>query len=59
VLELGNGWRHLEALHEDALLALNTDVFRPFDEACKVSLRLDVSSDSKVAWVLLEQGIFC
>jgi len=46
-------------LHQDALLSLNSDVFWPSDEAGEVSLRLDVSSDSKVAWVLLEQRIFC
>lgn len=52
--ELGNAWRHFQALHQDALLPLNTNVLGPLDEACEVSLRLDVSSDSKVAWVLFE-----
>jgi len=59
VAELGDAWRHFEAVHQDALLTLNADVLGPLDEACEVSLRLDVSSDSKVAWVLFEQRIFC
>jgi len=58
-VELGDGWRNLEALHQNALLTLNADVLGPSDEAGEVSLRLDVSSDSKVAWVLFEQRIFC
>jgi len=58
-VELGNCWRNLKALHKNTLLTLNTDVLGPSDEAGEVSLRLDVSSDSKVAWVLFEQRIFC
>jgi len=58
-VELGNGWWNLKALHQNTLLALNSDVLGPSNEAGEVSLRLDVSSDSKVAWVLFEQRIFC
>jgi len=58
-VELSDSWWDLEALHQNTLLALNTDVLGPPDEAGEVSLRLDVSSDSKVAWVLFEQRIFC
>jgi len=53
--ELGNAWRDLETLHKDSLLALNADVLGPSDKAGQVSLGLDVSSDSKVVWVLFEQ----
>ena len=57
-VELGDAWGNLQALHEDALLTLDSDVLGPSNEAGEVSLRLDVSSDSKVAWVLFEQRIF-
>ena len=40
--ELRNGRGHLEALVEDDLLALETDVLRPLDEAGQVGLGLDV-----------------
>lgn len=46
---------HLESLHEDSLLSLNTDVTRPLDKAGEVTLWLDVSSKSEVASVLLEE----
>ena len=59
VVELGDTWWDFQALHQNALLSLNSDVLWPPDEAGEVSLRLDVSSDSKVAWVLFEQRIFC
>ena len=53
--ELGNAWWDLQALHKDSLLTLNADVLGPSDEAGKVSLGLDVSSDSKVVGVLFEK----
>jgi len=48
VRELSNCWWDLESLHEDSLLALNTDVLGPFDESREVSLGLDVATDSEV-----------
>jgi hypothetical protein len=54
VVELSNAWRDLQTLHQNSLLPLNSDVFWPPDETGEVSLRLDVSSDSKVSWVLFE-----
>jgi len=57
-VELCDGWRNLQALEQDALLTLNTDVLGPSNEAGQISLRLDVSTDSKVAWVLFEQRVF-
>ena len=47
--------RHLESLHKDTFLSLDAHVARPLDEACQVTLRLDVSSKSEVASGLLEQ----
>merc|ERR1719265_1351713 len=46
LMELGEGWRHLQALQEDPLLALELDVLGPTHEARKVSLWLDVSTDA-------------
>jgi len=57
-LELGNAWRDLQTLHKDSLLPLNTDVLGPPDEAGEVSLGLDVSANSEVVGVLLEQRFF-
>lgn len=37
-------------------MTLVTDVLGPLDEASQVSLRLDVTADSKVTSILLEQG---
>lgn len=47
--------RHLQSLHQDPLLSLDADVARPLNEAGEVTLRLDVSSKSEVASVLLEE----
>lgn len=47
--------RHLESLKKNSLLTLDANIFRPSDEAGEISLWLNVSSDSKVASVLLEQ----
>jgi len=54
VLELRDRRRDLEALQQDALLALEADVLRPFDETSQVSLRLDITSNTEVASTLLE-----
>jgi hypothetical protein len=40
--ELGNGGWDLETLVEDDFLALETNVFRPLDEASQVCLRTNV-----------------
>lgn len=40
--ELGNCGGNFEALVKDDLLALETDIFRPFDEASQVALGLDI-----------------
>ena len=40
--ELRNGRGHLEALVEDDLLALETDILRPLHEASQVGLGLDI-----------------
>jgi len=42
VRELGDGGWNLEALVEDDLLALETDVLGPFHETCQVRARTDV-----------------
>jgi len=56
-LELSDGWWDFQALHENSLLSLNSNILGPFDETSEVSFGLDVSPDSKVAWVLFEQRI--
>lgn len=53
--ELVDGGRHLESLHQDSLLSLDSDVFGPFHETGQVSRWLDVSSKSEVAWLLFEE----
>ena len=52
LVELG---RHLESLHENTLLSLDAHVARPLDEACEVTLGLDISSKTEVANLLLEE----
>ncbi len=42
VAELRDGRRDLQALLQDNLLALQTDVLGPFDEASKITPGLDV-----------------
>ena len=54
--ELVDGGGHLESLHEDTLLSLDTDILWPLDETGQVSLWLDVSSKSEVSGSLLEEG---
>ena len=53
--ELVDGGGHLQSLHEDSLLTLDTDVARPSDKAGKVALGLDISSKTEVASILLEE----
>jgi len=54
--ELVNCGRDLQSLEKDSLLTLDANVFGPSDKASEVSLWLDVTSNSKVARSLLEQG---
>jgi len=63
VVELGDGRRDLQALKQDALLALKTDVQRPSGEAGQVTLRLDITTNAEltrgllVGEVLLDGGL--
>jgi hypothetical protein len=52
--ELIDGGGNLESCKKNSLLTLDTNVLRPLDETSEVSLGLDVSTDSKVTWILLE-----
>jgi len=53
-LELGNTWGDLQALHENSLLSLNTDVLGPSHVTGKVNLGLDITTNTEVAGILLE-----
>lgn len=53
--ELVDGGRHLESLHQNSLLPLDSDVSWPFDETGEVSLWLNIASDSEVPGSLLEE----
>ena len=46
---------HLQSLHQNSLLSLDTNVARPFYEAGEVTLWLDVSSKSEIFGILLEE----
>jgi len=46
---------HLQSLHQNSLLSLDTNVARPFNEASEVALWLDVSSKSEIFSTLLEE----
>lgn len=52
--ELVDGGGHLQPLHENSLLSLDSDVARPFDEAGEVTRGLDISSKSEIFSILLE-----
>lgn len=47
--------RYLKSLKKNSLLTLDANVLWPLDEASEISLWLDVSTDSKVTRILLEQ----
>jgi hypothetical protein len=53
--ELVESGRNLQSLKKNSLLSLDANILRPPDEASEISLWLDVSSDSEVASILLEQ----
>jgi len=55
LLELVDCGGHLQALHKNSLLSLDTNVLGPLHKASQVSLWLDVSSNSKVTRALREQ----
>jgi len=55
VSELIDGGRHLQSLHQDSLLPLDSDVPWPFDETGEVSLWLNVTSESEVLGSFLEE----
>lgn len=57
LVELVDSGRDLETLGQDGLLALETDVLGPLDVTGEVAGRLDVLTDSKVASVLLNEGV--
>jgi hypothetical protein len=57
VRELGDGGGHFEAKIQYLLLALETDVFGPFDHAREVAAWLDVLADTEVAGAFLEEGV--
>jgi len=57
VLELGDGRWDFETEVEDLLLALETDVFGPFDHARKVTLRLDILADTEIAGTLFDKRV--
>jgi hypothetical protein len=42
---------------KNLLLALKADVFWPFDETGKVTARLNILADAKVAWALFDERI--
>ena len=46
---------NLESLKKNSLLTLDADVLGPLDEAGEISLGLDVTTDSKVTSILLEE----
>ena len=50
-----DGGGHLQPLHQNSLLSLDTNVARPFDKAGEVARWLDVSSKSEILSVLLEE----
>ena len=53
--ELVDGGGHLESLHQNSLLTLDSDVARPPHKASEVALGLNISSKTEVASVLLEE----
>lgn len=55
--ELVNGRGNLQALVEDLLLALKTDVVGPLDEAGDIALGLDVLANTKVLGTLLNERV--
>ena len=55
--ELVDAWGDLESLVKSLLLSLETDIFGPFDESGEISLGLDISSNTEVLCLLLDQRV--
>ena len=53
--ELIDGGGHLQSLHQDSLLPLDSNVLRPFNETGEVSFWLNVTSESEIPNSLLEE----
>lgn len=53
--ELGNRRRHLKALVQEALLALEADVLGPANETGQIALGLDVATNTEVARPALKE----
>jgi len=54
--ELVDGGGHLQSLHQDSLLSLDSNVARPFDETGEVTFGLDISTKSEILSRFLEEG---
>lgn len=57
VLELSNGRRDLQSKRQDLLLSLDSDILGPLDISAKVSLGLNVLTNTERSGSLLEQGV--
>lgn len=55
--ELGDRRRDLETEVQDLLLALQTNILGPLNEAGEVALGLDILADTEVAAARLEEGV--
>jgi len=55
--ELVDHWWDFQSLLENGLLSLKSNVFGPSDESSKVSLRLDILTDSEVLRSLFEERV--
>ena len=51
-----DGGGHLQSLHQDSLLSLDSNVARPFDETGEVTFGLDISTKSEILSRFLEEG---
>jgi len=48
---------YLQTLVEDPLLALETNIFGPFNIAGEIALGLDILTNAKISWPLLDQRV--
>jgi hypothetical protein len=55
--ELVDGWWNLEALVQDLLLTLKTNILGPLDKTREITLGLDILTDAKVAATLLNKRV--
>lgn len=56
-MELSDQWWNFDSGEQNSFLSLKGDVFRPSDKPGKISLRLDIITDSVIAWSALEERI--